>query len=300
MVRRATPEGYGPFVIRITRPTEPPAVLAEKGTVLVREMRTRYQEDPHGYREGSKTFAFAQEVYGHPEVKERLATAQHHKCCYCEVWVVSEHGDIEHFRPKARVRQEKGQPHQVPGYFWLAYAWTNLLYACSRCNRDHKKDLFPLVDPTTRADALRGEGSTETETPLLLNPTTENPENHIRFDAERAEPLNGDGRGRVTIDVLGLNRVRLLEARRERLERVRGWVDCLRFIRTQPDRFLVDTPEGQTHLRMVCQQILNLTSSSAPFSAMVRHAVRQWLAPDLEFPCSESALMTWALSGSKG
>jgi hypothetical protein len=210
------------------------------------------------------------------------------------VRIVSEAGDVEHFRPKAGVRQGRDQPKQSPGYFWLAYTWSNLLYACSRCNREHKRELFPLEDPTVRADALRDEGSTAGEAPLLLDPTVVEPEFYIGFNGERAEPRNGDRRGRVTIDVLGLNRMRLLEARREKLEHVRKRVDTLRLVRA--GRIPMNDPEARAHLHELCREILAAAESRAPFAAMIRGTVRQWLAPALEFPCSEEQLMDWAQS----
>ncbi len=257
-------------------------------------MLAEYHAAPRSYQDGSKAFEFAQDVYGHPDVKRRLSKAQHDKCAYCEVPIVSEAGDVEHFRPKAAVRQGKDQPKQTPGYFWLAYTWSNLLYACSRCNREHKRDLFPLEDPTARADATREEGRTEGEAPLLLDPATDAPELHIRFNGERAEPSSEGRRGRVTIDVLGLNRTRLLEARRERLEHVRKRVYTLRLVRA--GRIPMNDPEAREHLHDLCREILAAADSRAPFAAMIRGTVRQWLAPDLEFPCPEERLVAWALS----
>ena len=77
------------------------------------------------------------------------------KCAYCEAPIRDyQHGDVEHFRPKAGVTDENGQPvclfdeqGQVqigadgepvkhPGYYWLAYEWTNLLPTCVKCNQD--------------------------------------------------------------------------------------------------------------------------------------------------------------------
>ncbi|WP_309892366.1 hypothetical protein [Archangium sp.] len=257
-------------------------------------MLAEYQADPPSYQDGSKVFPFAQDVYGSPEVKQCLSEAQHRKCAYCEVRIISEAGDVEHFRPKASVRQGKGESKQRPGYFWLAYTWSNLLYACSRCNREHKRDLFPLEDPTVRADAVRDGGSTAGEAPLLLDPSTEDPERSIGFNEERAEPLGGQRRGQVTIDMLGLNRMQLLEARREKLEQVRRMVEGLRLVRA--GRIPMDNPDAHKYLQKLCRGIVAAAEAHAPFAGMIRGAARQWLAPDLSFPCSEEELTTWALS----
>jgi uncharacterized protein (TIGR02646 family) len=280
-------------VIRIIRPQEPPEVLTEEGRPLVQRMLAEYRADPPGFQDGSKTFAFERDVYGHQEVRERLRDAQHRKCCYCEVRIISESGDIEHFRPKASVQQGPEHRKQSPGYFWLAYSWSNLLYACSRCNREYKRDLFPLEEPSTRADALHDEGSTDRETPLLLDPTAEDPQAFIEFDAERALARGGAPRGRVTIDLLGLNRTMLLEERRDRLESIRERVECLRLVRA--GRVQMNGPDAHERLRSMCQAILAATEERAQFSGMIRCAVRRWVAPALDFPCTEEDLLNWAL-----
>jgi uncharacterized protein (TIGR02646 family) len=284
-------------VIRILRPEEPPRILAEQASSLVREMLAQYRADPQAYRDGTKVFEFKRAVYGHPEVKQRLLEAQRGKCCYCEISIVSEPGDIEHFRPKARVCQGDGEPMQAPGYFWLAYTWSNLLYACSRCNREHKRDLFPLEAPAARADAARDGGSTAGEAPLLLDPAVDDPEAHVEFDEERALPRNGARRGRVTIDLIDLNRTKLLEARREALEPVRTRVDALRLVRA--GKISMDSPEGQSFLRRLCREILDAVEPRAAFAGMTRCAVQRWLAPELSFPCSEEQLAAWALAGAE-
>lgn len=91
---------------------------------------------------------FERAIYGDPAIKGELLAAQHGKCAYCEIRIESEYGAVDHYRPKGGVRQTRAALPTTPGYFWLAYAWDNLLVACSRCNTS-KSDLFPLVDPAT-------------------------------------------------------------------------------------------------------------------------------------------------------
>ena len=82
----------------------------------------------------------------------------HGKCVYCETPMNDIFpGDVEHYRPKGKVTDEnydlvymqnddgsfvsdengENKPH--PGYFWLAYEWTNLMPSCTYCNRPKKK-----------------------------------------------------------------------------------------------------------------------------------------------------------------
>jgi hypothetical protein len=105
-------------------------------------------------------------------VKAALRIAQHDKCGFCESKVTHvAFGDVEHFRPKAAFRAIQGDALTRPGYYWLAYEWTNLLFACEPCNRRHKGNLFPLVDEATRARSHTDDITRET--PLFIDPTAE-------------------------------------------------------------------------------------------------------------------------------
>ncbi len=89
------------------------------------------------------------------------------------------HGtDIEHFRPKAE-------------YPLAAFDWANHLLACSYCNSNQKRDRFPLDE--------HGE-------PLLLDPTTDDPRNHLALSSATGRFVGLDHRGSATIDICGLNR----------------------------------------------------------------------------------------------
>jgi hypothetical protein len=67
------------------------------------------------------------------------------KCTYCETFIKDfQRGDIEHYRPKLAVTDEKDQPIMVDygngpedhhGYYWLCYDQENLLPSCTTCNQ---------------------------------------------------------------------------------------------------------------------------------------------------------------------
>ena len=71
------------------------------------------------------------------------------------------YGDVEHYRPKAGYRQDAEDPLGRPGYYWLAYEWSNLLFCCQICNQRFKRNLFPLVDPARRAETHHDDLSSE-------------------------------------------------------------------------------------------------------------------------------------------
>jgi len=101
-------------------------------------------------------------------------------------------------------------------YWWLAYEWDNLYLTCPDCER-HKGPRFP-VDGTRAKPEARGE-DLDVEKPLLLDPCRDQPE-HVFAYADDATLVATEKRSRTTIDVLGLNRAALVEARLEAMNQV--------------------------------------------------------------------------------
>lgn len=158
--------------------------------------------------------------------RDRFLQATNGKCAYCEEKVVpgQRHGDVEHYRPKGAVRdndgkvvkiERDGQKMKHPGYYWLAYDYTNLLPSCLACNRrakdtvsgrnTGKSDWFPTLDGkwATRPEEVA------TEQPALLNPWFDDPSEHLLFDTESGRVIGITPRGEVTVELLGLNRAEL-------------------------------------------------------------------------------------------
>ncbi|WP_157520837.1 hypothetical protein [Herbidospora daliensis] len=97
------------------------------------------------------------------------------RCMYCED---SQGTDIEHFRPKS-------------AYPDHAFSWLNYLLACTRCNSNHKRTLFPLGSD---GDAL------------LIDPTVDDPSAHLQLTPTTGLYVGIDAKGDATIGVCGLNR----------------------------------------------------------------------------------------------
>lgn len=149
---------------------------------------------------------FDSSIYGCKDVKKQLKHDQHDKCAYCESNLTAvASGDVEHFRPKTYYQQARGGEKSATGYYWLAYDWKNLLYSCEICNRTHKKNLFPLLNPDKRADTP--DKKIESEEPVLINPLTEDPEQSIGF--HRHIIYGKNRRGSETIKIIGLDRPEL-------------------------------------------------------------------------------------------
>ena len=200
-------------MIRIERPPNAPAILQGAGEQERQNNCESYDHYSNECRSRSRMFTFKDHIYAHGSVKNTLLKAQHHKCCYCESKFRATYpGAVEHFRPKGAVQQERNQGREYPGYYWLAYSWENLLVSCHSCN-SKKGTLFPLSDPGARARSHRDDMGAEC--PLLVDPASEEPRQHIRFRGPASEPLTE--RGQETIRVLDLNRSDLEEERREKL-----------------------------------------------------------------------------------
>ena len=218
-------------MIQIEKPDAPPEILETDGVDERRSHSVSYAHDPEAYQSGERSFEFDDSIYGHESVKSALINAQHRKCSFCESKVRHvTHGDVEHFRPKSGYRQHSEEPLQRPGYYWLAYEWTNLFLCCPLCNRRHKKNLFPLRNPEDRAWSHRDE--IEDEEPVFLHPGREDPEEHIGFRGEVAFAKDNSSRGQRTIEALQLNREVLVEKRRDDLDNafkeVRGLLQFLK------------------------------------------------------------------------
>ncbi len=152
-----------------------------------------------------------------PDVRDALHRMHRGKCCYCERQRdIKRESDVEHFRPKAGVQERSDHP----GYWWLAYRWSNYLFACKCCNQEHKKNRFPVHDEAARA--MRPTDRIAEECPLLVNPSSENPEQHISYEWAAAYGLfvkavgtatDARRRGEKTIEILGLNRQELMSER---------------------------------------------------------------------------------------
>ncbi len=260
-------------MIRIHRPDKTPAVLLRRGAAECGKSCRRFDRSPERYKSGEKKFAHKATIYAAAAVKKALATAQHDKCAFCECKVSAlAYGDVEHFRPKAGYQQSPADELHKPGYYWLAYQWSNLFFSCQICNQQGKKNLFPLADPRRRACCHRDDLTAER--PLLIDPAQEDPERFIGFRQEIAFPRNRQRIGKVTIEVLGLNREALREKRRDYLapllELKKQRMVLLALIAERGDARPVDL---LARLHEIDELFVACREDSAEFAAMARCAL---------------------------
>jgi uncharacterized protein (TIGR02646 family) len=177
----------------------------------------KYNGSRRRYNQGEKQFSFYGEIYGHKLVRQAImVSAQRNKCCYCEKSIIDDE-TVEHFRPKKGYKQDRGQAVMKPGYYWLAYDWSNLFYACYKCNQS-KENLFPLMNPGARVKNHRISLTCRVERPLLINPALDNPSPYFKFIGATIKEVNSKNyikkrKSITTIDVVDLNREGLFEKR---------------------------------------------------------------------------------------
>lgn len=241
-----------------------------RGVTETEAMKLAYYQDPTAYRSNAKKFEFDSTIYGAESIKKVLIQAQFGKCCFCESSVTPiSHGDVEHFRPKGAFRQSHDEPEQFPGYYWLAYEWNNLLFSCQVCNQTFKQAFFPLEVPDSRARSHYDNLSAES--PLLINPAEEDPEEFITFYKEVIRAVDGNQRGAVTIENLGLDRPKLEEQRRTRFEDLKVLWEIIQ-LANEPD--LKANGDFQRVVQDARERLKEAVLDSAQYAGMIRAAVR--------------------------
>jgi uncharacterized protein (TIGR02646 family) len=151
------------------------------------------------------------------ELKEWLLNNIYNgRCGYCESELrITTFGDADHYRPKGRVNSEP----EHPGYYWVVYDWHNLVPCCEKCNRESKRDFFPISGRRvfSESEALDTHSLNAIEKPLLIHPceiNEDSPREHLTFDRYGyVIAKNGSERGQHTISICNLNRENLKNAR---------------------------------------------------------------------------------------
>lgn len=195
------------------------------------------------------------------DVREPLWQLHLGKCCYCErKRAIRRESDIEHYRPKTMVTGENDHP----GYWWLAYDWTNYLFSCKPCNQTHKKNHFPLLPGSIRASGPSNDVGMER--PVLLNPIDDDPERCISYDWTskiyvKALGADDDNRGSETIKILGLNDPHLMEERAEILSLLRNLAHTMIHMLHKNNMAMIEKCTAD---------ILGQTSAKKPFAGFRR------------------------------
>jgi uncharacterized protein (TIGR02646 family) len=273
-------------MIRVRRPPPPPHLHGSTSA----GGRERSEATEFYAEAANKHAKFMFAAYRHETVKTALNTLFRGKCAYCEaIYDNTQPVDIEHYRPKGGYVCDKKL--EVPGYYWLAAEWSNLLPSCIDCNRarvqkfervpDHlagKANQFPLQDEGRRARAPEDERD---ELRLLLDPCRDQPERHLAFDEDgHVDPVRGTGgrlspKGIASIEVYGLDRDGTVRARRRVLRKLQVAIDrverCGRRIEQYPD-----DPSFVEDLAREYEELYEFADPESEFAQMCQQAITRF------------------------
>lgn len=282
MPRSWTPQKQR-VMIRILKSQVGPAILSSDGTLLTNALNTAYGLTPPlytsaiGVRNRTLTsMTFDNNIYGDTTVKQLLIQDQYGKCCFCESkFLETSYGDVEHFRPKTAYKKKGARGLTYPGYYWLAYDWTNLLFSCEKCNRSYKKNYFPLDDETTRKPYHDHPNLLINEDRLLIDPNFEDPAQFFTFKEEVPVPLTGNLKGKTSIETFGLERMN--SSRLDYLNLLKGALVFSRVDQTnetQMQSTMADLQLSREDLVNLITLANDLYNSAAKDSAKFAHCVR--------------------------
>jgi uncharacterized protein (TIGR02646 family) len=168
------------------------------------------------------------------------------RCMYRED---NEGTDIEHFYPRA-------------SYTERSFMWNNYLLACSNCNSNYKRNQFP-VDAAGR--------------PIMLDPTVDDPAEHLSFTPTTGRLVGLTERGELTIEICGLNRVILNQGRRD------AWITLCSLIPT----YVTYRRRGEIRRAdELCETIRRF-----PFASVLWHLVRMHRLPAAHEVAPEDVLV---------
>lgn len=170
-------------------------------------------------------------------VKRAIREETCDKCAYCESKVNHVYtGDVEHILPKS-VRPE------------LMFNFSNLTYSCAICN-NAKRDYYDATAP-------------------LINPYEVNPGAHLLAIGPLVVHRCGDFTGDITEKKLNLNRMSLVERRKERLESIGRLADQVVQSRTPGYR------------KVLIEELQKECDKCKEYTFVVRAYVRNMLADEL-------------------
>ncbi|USK48880.1 HNH endonuclease [Bacillus sp. CMF12] len=166
--------------------------------------------------------------YNHKEIKEALLKETNNKCAYCESKILHiDYGDIEHIEPKSMFREK-------------TFDWNNLTIACGKCNQS-KGSYHSLTNP-------------------LLNPYVDQVENEIVFAGPF--PYSTSNKSEVTIKKLKLDRVDLIEKRKEALDKL------------QPFIYKYQITKDEELRQMFLEDILGYVQKDKEYSSMLNQNLK--------------------------
>lgn len=250
-------------MIKINKGNPPAALVRAKARYDLLN-NAKYLANQADYDNGTLTFHFT-DAFKSDGVKNALRIVQKGKCCFSEAKFVGDEAHVEHFRPKGFVEDKNTGAISYPGYYWLAYDWTNLFYCKSTTNSSVKRNFFPMVG---RGRRRTNHLDLRVERNILIDPSAEDPRRHIRFQNEEIKGISS--RGKKTIELLDLRNGQFDEARRKLFAH-------LKVMKNAADLLIRNgEPLGTPELADLIAELKKAIQPDAEFSSMAIDFLQGW------------------------
>ena len=213
------------------------------------------------------------ELWTNATLKKDFRDSFFNKCWYTEVSLAGHDIHIDHFRPKAEVKQfgqyNYNQPLSNSGYSWLKNEATNYRASCAYSNRGTdgggKGSYFPLEDGTPYLT----ENGNEAERTLLLDPCVRDDVKKISFMGSNVLCASGSPIDEVRVSVS--RKLYNIDNHYIETERTKVWEEVL--------KVLAEYKSGDISIVGCLRRLGDAVHRNAPFSACAIACVNS-LAPD--------------------
>lgn len=178
-------------------------------------------------------------TWAHPDLRFALQRLVGNKCWYSEVPLEGADPNVDHFRPKGRVREvdQNLQPtkNPLPGYWWWAFEWRNFRLVSMHSNQRRvdvdteggKADFFPVIG--ARA-VPRSDYAICVEDVIPIDPCNQTDVALLWFDADgapscsawkRSKSKEDEWRVKVSIWLYHLDKQEIVARRRDHMDEIR-------------------------------------------------------------------------------
>ena len=228
--------------------------------------------------EGGKAIIEANEgLWRDDRIRNWLLGLFNNKCWYTEASESVSAIHVDHYRPKGKASELDGS--EAEGYWWLAFEWTNYRISGQLINVK-KRDVFPIAEGARANpdDPL----SIKFEAPVLIDPLTDqawlvsyekDEDGCIAVAAagiDEADKL----RAEKTIDILGLNRLPRLNAKRAGV-----WDGCMQVLADYKGASLDPQVFKVIYQAKAVTQLRQMTRYDEEFSSIAEACIRK-MAPE--------------------
>lgn len=257
-------------MIKTLKVKEPAWFKSNELKVLKNKVVSHFAHPFNERRQSKFPLGNLQDILEH--LKPELLKKTSDKCAYCEIKIEDINSSIEHFRPHYAAADLNGKI-SPDSYWWLWLNWNNLISVCQECNAN-KKNYFPVAKKRATVKYTSKNTLYNKEHPLLIDPEFENPEEYFYYD-ETGRIFSKTERGNITIDILNLNRKKLIIDRQDatiELIRLRDELQAKRSVSEKREtKDTLTTPE-------ILKRIENLfILNNTPFLGIKRYMSRQLL-----------------------